>query len=200
MLITAKCFNGPSIPRLLKKSALFRPCLTFFTDPCYHTELLGPSPHACLFRDGSHATNFWQVPQTKAGRDHEDEASQAKQPWHWQSERAAIVQRNTPPLMKTPAPRCQQLNLPPPKSPGGGITREWCTTGGSHGGQRRWQEWLRESEWGFFFILLLFQGWKQEGGMRLTRKLLQQTSGQSHRFLFQISPPPPHPPPKKNSK
>lgn len=135
----------------------------------YQSELLDQSPPLSLFRDDGHVTNFWQAAQTNARREHRDEASQAKQPWHWQSERAAIVQRNTPPLMKTPAPHCQQLNLPPPKSPGGGITCEWCTTGWSHGGRRRWQEWLRESMWGLF--LLFFQGWKQEKarGGRLER-------------------------------
>lgn len=140
---------------------------------------LEPSPRVCLFRDGGHVTNFWQAPETNAGREHRDEASQAKQPWHWQSERAAIVQRNTPPLMKTPAPHCQQLNLPPPKSPGGGITVEWCTTGGSHGGRRRWQEWLRESEWGFFFFIIISRvktrRVKGAGDLKATRQLLRQT-------------------------
>lgn len=145
-----------------RDAASFTPCLTFFTGRCYHPELLDSSPlHACASLGMAPTSQtFGRLLRENAGREHRDEASQAKQPWHWQSERAAIVQRNTPPLMKTPAPHCQQLNLPPPKSPGGGITREWCTTGGSHGGRRRWQEWLRESEWGFF--LLLFQGWKQE--------------------------------------
>lgn len=37
--------------------------------------------------------------------------------WHWQSESSTMVQCNSKlPLIKTPAPVCQQLNLPSPKS------------------------------------------------------------------------------------
>lgn len=179
-----------------RDAASFTPCLTFFTGRCYHSELLDSSRlHACASLGMAPTSQtFGRLLRENAGREHRDEASQAKQPWHWQSERAAIVQHNTPPLMKTPAPHCQQLNLPPPKSPGGGITCEWCTTGGSHGGRRRWQEWLRESEWGFFYYYFKGENKKSEGGGGLERDEAvastnrPRTSGQSHGFLLRNLP------------